>query len=115
MMTSLAFPERRVLSVDLYPRVTTDWLLAIDSGYMKQNWAWIERIPLPDFITSARRELMESAVFLVFLVGAIVADQDLSVILKVVLRQMWLLKISMKQKVRAAVCVQVGSRLSKLG
>ena len=29
------------------------------------------RIPLPDFITSARRELMESAVFLAFLTGAI--------------------------------------------
>lgn len=29
--------------------------------------------PLPDFITSARRELMLSAVFLAFLVGAIVA------------------------------------------
>lgn len=50
MMTSLAFPERRVLRVDLYPKVT-----------------------FPDFITSARRELMESAVFLAFLVGAIVA------------------------------------------
>lgn len=50
MMTSLAFPERRVLRVDLYPRVT-----------------------FPDFITSARRELMESAVFFAFLVGAIFA------------------------------------------
>jgi hypothetical protein len=29
--------------------------------------------PLPDFITSARRELMLSAVFLAFFVGAIVA------------------------------------------
>lgn len=48
IMTSLAFPERRDLRVDLYP-----------STY------------LPDFITSARRELMESAVFLVFLVGAV--------------------------------------------
>lgn len=35
MMTSLALPERRALTVDLYPRVT-----------------------LPDFITSARRELI---------------------------------------------------------
>jgi len=36
-----------------------------------------ERIfqPLPDFITSAKRELMLSAVFLVFLVGAIAALQ----------------------------------------
>lgn len=48
MMTSLAFPERRVLRVDLYPRTY-----------------------LPDFITSARRELMDSEpVFLTFLVGA---------------------------------------------
>lgn len=47
MMTSLAFPERRVLRVDLYP-----------STYF------------PDFITSAKRELMESVVFLVFFVGA---------------------------------------------
>ena len=31
--------------------------------------------PLPDFITSAKRELMLSAVFLVFLVGAIVAPE----------------------------------------
>lgn len=30
-------------------------------------------IPLPDFMTSAKRELMPSAVFLVFFVGAIVA------------------------------------------
>jgi hypothetical protein len=37
--------------------------------------------PLPDFITSARRELMLSAVFLVFLVGAIVACQDCWMIL----------------------------------
>jgi hypothetical protein len=48
-MTSLALPERRLLRVDLYPRVT-----------------------FPDFITSARRELMESAVLLLFL-GAIFA------------------------------------------
>ena len=40
MMTSLAFPLRRDFNVDLYPRVT-----------------------LPDFITSARRELIESALF----------------------------------------------------
>jgi hypothetical protein len=40
--------------------------------------------PLPDFITSARRELMLSAVFLVFLVGAIVACQDCWMILNVV-------------------------------
>jgi hypothetical protein len=46
MMTSLAFPLRRVLRVDLYPRTN-----------------------FPDFITSARRELMLSEV-LVFLVGA---------------------------------------------
>jgi len=44
MITSLALPERRDLRVDLYPRVT-----------------------FPDFITSARRELMLSEVFLDFL------------------------------------------------
>jgi len=50
MMTSLAFPLRRDLRVELYPRVT-----------------------LPDFITSARRELIESALFFAFFaVGAIV-------------------------------------------
>ena len=38
----------------------------------------IKFLPLPDFITSARRELMLSAVFLVFLVGAIVALQRLT-------------------------------------
>ena len=55
MMTNLALPDRRVLRVDLYPKVT-----------------------FPDFITSARRELMESAVFFAFFVGAIFAlIQDL--------------------------------------
>jgi hypothetical protein len=43
MMTSLALPDRRLLSVLLYPKVT-----------------------FPDFITKASLELMESAVFLVF-------------------------------------------------
>ena len=32
-----------------------------------------EDVPLPDFMTSAKRELMLSAVFLVFFAGAIVA------------------------------------------
>ena len=32
-----------------------------------------EDVPLPDFMTSAKRELMLSAAFLVFLAGAIVA------------------------------------------
>ena len=48
IMTSFALPLRRDLRVDLYPRVT-----------------------LPDFMTSARRELMLLASFLFFL-GAIV-------------------------------------------
>lgn len=48
MMTNLAFPFLNVLRVDLYPRTY-----------------------FPDFITNAKRELMESAAFLVFLVGAI--------------------------------------------
>lgn len=33
-------------------------------------------VPLPDFMTSARRELIPSADFLAFLVGAIVACED---------------------------------------
>lgn len=54
MMTSLAFPERRALRVDLYP-----------STYF------------PDFITSARRELMDSEpVFLTFLIGAVLSRQS---------------------------------------
>ena len=32
-----------------------------------------ENVPLPDFMTSAKRELILSAAFLVFLAGAIVA------------------------------------------
>ena len=44
MITSLDLPDRSVLRVDLYPRVY-----------------------LPDFITSARRELMDSAAAFAFL------------------------------------------------
>lgn len=36
-----------------------------------------DSVPLPDFMTRARRELIPSAVFLVFFVGAIVASQDI--------------------------------------
>lgn len=52
MITSLAFPDRRVFKVLLYPKVT-----------------------FPLFMTSAKRELIDSAVFFDFLVaaGAIVA------------------------------------------
>lgn len=50
MITSLALPERRVFSDDLKPKVT-----------------------FPDFMTSARRELSVSAVFLV-LPGAILLE-----------------------------------------
>lgn len=67
MMTSLALPDRRVLRVDLYPRVTAK---DQHSKHEAESYAFI---PLPDFITSARRELMESAVFFAFLVGAIFA------------------------------------------
>lgn len=83
MMTSLAFPERRVLRVDLYPRVTErdggQQLMLMLKFLSRRMFS-----PLPDFITSARRELMLSAVFLVFLVGAIVACQDCWMILNVV-------------------------------
>jgi hypothetical protein len=34
---------------------------------------WSQSLPFPDFITKARRELMLSADFLTFFVGAIVA------------------------------------------
>lgn len=79
--TSLAFPERRVLRVDLYPRVTIvgcgqqfapDCLFdgRVDS----------DGVPLPDFITSARRELMVLASFLDFLTGAIVANSRVLVL-----------------------------------
>jgi hypothetical protein len=37
----------------------------------------MEFLPLPDFITSARRELMESAVFFDFFTGAISADSSI--------------------------------------
>lgn len=50
MMTSLDFPDRRVLRVLLYPRVY-----------------------LPDFITSARRELMDSCWFFPFF-GMVTCD-----------------------------------------
>lgn len=75
MMTSLALPDRRDLRVDLYPRVTA----TISNCQLLVSVVW--RVPgrkfppLPDFITSARRELILSAVFLAFLVGAIVALQ----------------------------------------
>jgi len=42
----------------------------------KMLWQKSPLLPLPDFITSARRELMLSAAFLVFFVGAIVARQE---------------------------------------
>ena len=73
MMTSLALPDRRVLRVDLYPRVTE-----IGSQRLKTNiFENGGLVPLPDFMTSARRELMLSAVFLAFFVGAIVARSRL--------------------------------------
>jgi hypothetical protein len=73
MMTSLALPDRRVFRVDLYPRVTE-----IGSQQLKTNiFEDGELVPLPDFMTSARRELMLSAVFLAFFVGAIVARSRL--------------------------------------
>ena len=78
MMTSLALPDRRDFKVDLYPRVTASVNVISILFHRKTNnisAPWV-CVPFPDFITSARRELIESADFLAFLVGAIVAPQD---------------------------------------
>jgi hypothetical protein len=56
LLTSFALPDLNCLRVDLYPRVT-----------------------FPDFMTSANRELMPSAFFLLFFAGAIVAVSRLYV------------------------------------
>ena len=69
MMTSLAFPDRSILRVDLYPRVTIHRVSHCES--VKIVDLDLDS-PLPDFITSARRELMLSVVFFAFF-GAIVA------------------------------------------
>lgn len=71
IITSLAFPDRRVLRVDLNPRVT-----AKQSQYKFAELREMNSVPFPDFMTKARRLLMLSAVFFAFLTGAIVALQD---------------------------------------
>ena len=76
-MTSLALPERRLFRVDLYPKVTVaQELSAFHSISLERQWlrrpCFVVYTPFPDFITSARRELMLSAVFLDFFAGAIV-------------------------------------------
>lgn len=74
IMTSFAFPDRRDLRVLLYPSVTEPEFVSEVSQCrrtkLRAKVCW--HSPLPDFITSARRELMVSAVFLLFL-GAIAA------------------------------------------
>ena len=80
MMTSLAFPERRVLRVDLYPRVTGSGDVSFKCFkrilFLAHKCDQLQgggSVPFPDFITSARRELIPSEDFLVFFVGAISA------------------------------------------
>ena len=76
MMTSLALPDRRDFKVDLYPRVTVSADNQPLSYRTTDNMTVsCQIVPFPDFITSARRELIESADFLAFLVGAIFAPQ----------------------------------------
>ena len=68
MMMSLALPERRLLRVDLYPRVTVAQLSDPDPTFSTAHRGAIGRhIPLPDFITSASLELMLLASLLLFL------------------------------------------------
>jgi hypothetical protein len=86
IITNLALPERNVffvsiqgrwrsggielgytLRVDLYPRTT-----GISCQFAISKMV-LGSIPLPLFMTKARRELMLSAVFLDFFVGAIAA------------------------------------------
>lgn len=68
---SLALPDRRDLSVDLYPSVTTKGTCQ----YLGISRCEKVYGPLPDFMTNARRLLILSAVFFAFLVvGAIFAN-----------------------------------------
>ena len=65
----------------MYPRVTVDSSQQFE--YISANFEMI--VPFPDFITSARRELMLSAVFLTFFTGAIVArSRSLYLVLNVI-------------------------------
>lgn len=67
MMTNFAFPDLKVFKVDLYPSVTGPNSLVPHAHILIKE----APIPFPDFMTSARRELMLSAVRFVFL-GAII-------------------------------------------
>lgn len=67
MMMSLALPDRRLLRVDLYPRVTE---ISISDKFVNRIQKSV-CVPFPDFITSANLELMLLASFLLFLTGAI--------------------------------------------
>lgn len=75
MMTSLAFPDRRVFRVLLYPKVTAEMVMSVDEAFGlgdPQPRTARSNEPFPLFMTSAKRELIDSAVFFDFFVaGAI--------------------------------------------
>ena len=74
MMTSLAFPDRRVFKVLLYPKVTVEDGMSVEAFELCDVELMTVRSnePFPLFMTSAKRELIDSAVFFdFFVVGAI--------------------------------------------
>lgn len=74
MMTSLAFPDRRVFRVLLYPNVTVEDGVSVEAFELRDLELMTVRSnePFPLFMTSANRELIDSAVFFDFFVaGAI--------------------------------------------
>ena len=78
MITSLAFPDRRVFRVLLYPKVTMYNMVSVVAPFelCDRVFRSLEcNEPFPLFMTSAKRELIDSAVFFDFFVaaGAIVA------------------------------------------
>lgn len=101
MMTSLALPDRKVLSVDLYPKVTVQREVSVKARTFRASFSTavskyqglgdhtLSRLPVAlvsffstgfskpiqwsTHMTRASRELMLSAVFLLFFTGAIVA------------------------------------------
>ena len=78
MMTSLAFPDRRVFRVLLYPKVTMQNMVSVIASFESCDKVFNLpqcNEPFPLFMTSAKRELIDSAVFFDFFVaaGAIVA------------------------------------------
>lgn len=74
MMTNLAFPDRRVFRVLLYPKVTVEDGVSVKALELRDLEPMTVRSdePFPLFMTSAKRELIDSAVFFDFFVaGAI--------------------------------------------